>query len=123
MKILLVEPNKPLGNVYKKALTKAGHDVTLSRDAQAAVYEADQSTPDMVVLELQLPGHGGVEFLYEFRSYPEWRNIPIVLHTFVAEADIILPSQLNVALHLYKPSTSLKQLVRAVNEISSVAVG
>lgn len=122
MNILLIEPNNLLADVYKKSLERAGHAVAVGRDAQNAVLVADGNTPDIVVLELQLPGHSGVEFLYEFRSYPEWQDIPVILHTMVPEQEFSLPAQLNVAGHLYKPVTSLKQLVRAVNELATAGV-
>lgn len=120
MNILLVEPNHTLGGIYRQALAKAGHEVSVAKSAQAAVYLADKSCPDVVVLEMQLPGHSGVEFLYEFRSYPEWQDIPVVLHTFVAEQDLAALSGLNVAAYLYKPAAKLKQLVRTVGELMAV---
>ena len=120
--ILLIEPDSILGDIYKKTLTQAGHMVILSKGAQAAVQAADKVLPDIVILELQLSGHSGVEFLYEFRSYPEWQKIPVILHTLVPEESVTLPPQLGVSGHLYKPATSLKQLVRAVDELAQVRV-
>lgn len=121
MNILLIEPNHTLGDIYKKALLQAGHTVTVCKGAQAAVLAIDKKRPDAVVLEMQLPGHSGVEFLYEFRSYPEWQDIPVILHTLVPEQDVTVPKNLNVRAHLYKPSTKLMQLVRAVNELAPAA--
>jgi DNA-binding response OmpR family regulator len=117
MNILLVEPNTSLGKIYAKALEGAGHVVSHCRGAQEAVLSADQKQPDAVVLELQLPGHSGVEFLYEFRSYAEWQNIPVILHTLVSQEHLHLPQQLNVSTHLYKPTTTLKNLRQAINEL------
>ena len=74
--------------------------------------------PDVVVLELQLPGHNGVEFLYEFRSYPEWLHVPVVLHTFVPPAEltraVTLEAELGVRKMLYKPAATLTALCAAV---------
>jgi two-component system, sensor histidine kinase and response regulator len=114
MNILLIEPDSLLGSIYKDALEQKGHRVKLSRDAQTAVHLADEQTPDVVVLELQLRAHSGIEFLYEFRSYPEWQHIPIVLHTLLPEDDLAMPRQLGTVQYVYKPSTTLAQLVRTV---------
>jgi CheY-like chemotaxis protein len=120
MHILLIEPNRILARTYQTALERQGHSVAIIGHAQQAVDRADEHMPDVVVLDLQLPGHSGVEFLYEFRSYPEWQHIPIVLHTFVPppslEAQLPLLEQLNVVEYLYKPATSLQKLLRAVSE-------
>jgi len=118
--VLIVEPDGLLGSIYQKVLESAGHRVVWSTGAQGAITLADVTTPDVVVLELQLRGHSGIEFLYEFRSYPEWQAIPIILHTFVPRQALTLPAQLNVPLHLYKPTTKLTSLVHAVSEAASV---
>jgi DNA-binding response OmpR family regulator len=122
MRVLLIEPDTLLGKAYQTALTRAGHQVMWQRSAQAAVDAADKTPLDVVVVELQLPGHGGVEFLYEFRSYPEWQRVPVVLHTFVPQQH--LPTRqfaaLGVAAYLYKPAASLRHLVRAVNTVLPV---
>lgn len=122
MNILLIEPDRILANNYRYALEQAGHSVNCQPSAQSAVHHADGERPDLVVLELQLPSHNGIEFLYEFRSYPEWRHIPVVVLSLVAEESIAgetkLLEQLGVKRFLYKPQTKLYQLVAAVNRIA-----
>lgn len=117
MRVLLVEPDRILGRTYARALRRAGHKVRLVSSAQAAVYGADTARPDIVVLELQLPMHNGVEFLYEFRSYSEWLDIPVVVHSFVPLHEVAAPTlqrELGVRQFLYKPATSLARLTAAV---------
>ncbi len=117
--ILIIEPDKQLGRTYQKMLELEGHHVQWAAHAQDAVHYADDQRPDVVVLELQLSQHNGVEFLYEFRSYPEWQNVPVVLLTLVPPAALSITSaimeRLGIVRCLYKPATSLVQLRRAVN--------
>lgn len=115
-RILLIEPDYILAKTYYEALTRAGHQVTPAAGAQAALIAADRTRPELVILELQLIEHSGVEFLYEFRSYPDWQHIPVLIHTQVPPAEFndnrtLLNDQLNVAGYLYKPQTSLRGLV------------
>lgn len=120
MNILLIEPDAKLAAIYTQAFTNAGHALRHAQSAQMAVHRADEFTPDVAVLELQLVGHNGVEFMYEFRSYAEWKEIPIVLLTMVAPHSLgitkDLLDQLGIVDILYKPATNLQQLVRAVVE-------
>ncbi|MDB5185772.1 MAG: chemotaxis protein histidine kinaselike protein [Candidatus Saccharibacteria bacterium] len=124
-KVLLIEPDVVLAKTYKAALEHAGHDVVAARSAQGAVHACDDAAPDVVVLELQLVRHNGIEFLHEFRSYPEWQNIPIVLHTMTPPSSLHLSTdmteQLGVADYLYKPSTSLQKLIRRINGVVTPA--
>jgi DNA-binding response OmpR family regulator len=124
-RILLVEPDAVLANTYRKALEENGHQVTTAHSAQSAIVGADKHTPDLVILELQLSGHSGIEFLYEFRSYQDWQAVPVLIQTQVPPSEFnsnwqILRNELGVANYLYKPHTSLKHLTNSVNELNSV---
>lgn len=118
MHILLIEPDKLQAETYSSVLRQAGHTVAHATGAQSAVQQADTRMPDVVLLELQLPCHNGVEFLYEFRSYPEWLHVPVVLHTFVPPHELTqsatLQAELGVCKLLYKPATTLAALCAAV---------
>lgn len=118
MHVLLIEPDTILASTYARALERQGHTVSRAVSAQTAVHAADKRQPDAVVLELQLPRHNGVEFLYEFRSYSEWRDVPIIVHTFVPLTELVtaetLQGELGVKQLLYKPATSLARLCAAV---------
>jgi DNA-binding response OmpR family regulator len=119
VRVLLLEPDIVLATIYGAALESAGHHVRLCHTAQTAIHVADAFQPQAIVAELQLPGHSGIEFLYEYRSYPEWQDIPVIIHTWVPVAglDTAAPAaqQLGIRQHLYKPTTSLRHLIRAVN--------
>lgn len=117
-RVLLIEPDAVLADVYTCALEREGYRVDWCAHAQDAISAADNKRPDVVVLEMQLAGHGGVEFLYEFRSYPEWRSIPVVLQTLVPPVAVGLSRQqrqlLGISAILYKPAAKLRHLVSAV---------
>lgn len=120
MNILLIEPDKKLGGTYKRALEQAGHTVKWAAHGQDAVHAADIARPDLIILELQLTAHNGIEFLYEFRSYSEWQGIEVILLTLVTPDSLQITQdimdQLGIIRCLYKPATTLKQLVDAVQE-------
>jgi CheY-like chemotaxis protein len=121
MNILLIEPSHVLASTYKAALQTAGHVVVHTASAQTAIQAIDQNVPQLIILELQLVGHSGIEFLYELRSYPEWQHVPVVIHSLVAEMQLLDQLErlqgLGVVRHLYKPVITLQKLVRAVSEL------
>lgn len=108
-----------LGGAICSALEKAGHEVTRKRSAQAALDALESSMPDVIVLEIQLGLHNGIEFLFEIRSYPEWQNIPVVVHTLNSKAlnDEYQAafSSLGVVSVLYKPRCTTQQLLRSIS--------
>lgn len=126
MKILLLEPDKVLADTYRQALMTAGHKVVMCATAQAAIFAADDLQPDVVVMELQLTGHSGIEFLYEFRTYDDWLTVPIIIMTNVPAGEFdgsweLLQRQLGVQAYHYKPITSLRGLLRSVEAITAKA--
>lgn len=123
MNILLIEPDKVLANCYASCLRPAGHQVEVSLSAQSALAAMDQQQPDLIVLELQMASHNGVEFIYELRTYPEWLQIPVIIHSFVPKSQ--LPPQarlaeLGVIDYLYKPTASLRRLSAAVGRAQPI---
>lgn len=126
MNILLVEPDRILGEAVKIALEACSYDVTWKRTAQTALDALDDplasGLPDLIILELQLGLHNGIEFLYEIASYPEWQHIPVIVHTINVKAQDEMfgesLEQLKVRAVLYKPKTSTAQLVQAVKHLT-----
>jgi DNA-binding response OmpR family regulator len=126
MHILLLEPDRVLAGTYRRALEAAGYTVTMCASAQSAIFASDTIKPDLVILELQLIEHSGIEFLYEFRSYPEWQDVPVIMQTSVPGKEFdnswdMLGKQLGVKAYHYKPFTNLKTLLATVNELIPVA--
>lgn len=119
--ILLIEPDRVLAETYRQALLGEGHVVVCCASAQAGVISADQHRPDLIILELQLIEHSGIEFLYELRSYPDWQDIPVIIQTHVPPGEFalnrrLLREQLGVLTYLYKPDASLSVLIGYVQE-------
>lgn len=117
-KLLLIEPDKILARTYSDFLQAHGHAVMCVFSAQAAIVSLDSFEPDLIILELQLPGHNGVEFLYELRSYTDLQEVPVLVHTSIpkgsfANADTVLAA-LGVTDYLYKSISSLRQLAAVV---------
>lgn len=124
MKILLVEPDKVLAKTSLDELQAGGHETSWARNAQGAVDAIDKNEPDIIVLELQLGLHNGIELLYEIRSYPEWQAIPVVVYSLnsrVTEThfhDVF--QQLGVVGIYYKPEVTPKQLCLKLNNLQLV---
>lgn len=117
--VLLVEPDKLLGDTYKKALKRNGLKVELVSSAQSAIHFLDSHTPMVIVLEIQLAKHNGVEFLYELRSHQDWRDIPVIVNSMVPDNILGLTDgvqkQLGIDKVLYKPKTTLTELLELID--------
>lgn len=123
-RILIIEPDAILGKQYASHLINNGYSVTHCRTVKAAISHLDTKGADLVITELVLPMHNGLEFLYEFRSYSDWQHIPVIILTFVSYdrlKDALGYKSLNIEACLYKPQTSLDALTIHVENALSKA--
>ncbi len=112
MQVLLIDSDSVLASTVAAFMTQQGMDVVVSNSAQDAILACDVKLPDVVVSDMALTGHSGIEFLHEFRSYHDWQNIPVVMWGMqqVSVPQQHALQQLGVAGILYKPKTTLHQL-------------
>ena len=123
MNVLLVEPDLQLAATYSEYLRHSGYNVTAVGGGQQAVEAADLQVPGVVVLELELAGHNGIEFLHEFRSHRDWQDVPIIIHTMLplkklAQQGAAL-KEFNVRMLLSKSTTTLSQLKNSIHKIAT----
>ena len=62
-KILLVEDEKILAEMYKDKFIKAGYNVEVAFDAEEAIKFARKQKPDLIILDILLPRDNGIAFL------------------------------------------------------------
>lgn len=126
-RILLLEPNKLLADQTKEFLEEAGHEVNWAQNAQKAINVADSKKPDIVVMEILLAAHSGIEFLHEFRSYAEWRSVPVIIFSRLPRDDLKTSdsalNELGVTRYLYKLKTSLHRLAEQIAAFTEPAFG
>jgi len=77
-KILLVEDNKLNSRLIQKVLESAGLAVTIFNSAEEALHELAAIKPDLILLDLQLPGMSGYEFVDQYKRMNGTQQIPIV---------------------------------------------
>jgi DNA-binding response OmpR family regulator len=125
--ILMLEPDALLADTYRQAFELFGHTVRRTVSAQDGVFKVDEARPDLILVELQLVAHSGIEFLYELRSYSEWQDIPVLIHSCIPPTEFegsagLLRDLLGVRGYLYKPHTTLAKLLREVRAIVEAGV-
>ena len=79
-RVMVVEDNPNLLALFTHVLGRAGHAVTPCRDAAAALDQARETLPDLVVTDFDLPpGMTGLHLVRALRSSPATANIPIMM--------------------------------------------
>ena len=79
--ILVVEDNERNLKLLRDVLEYAGYDVRVARTAEDGITLAVSEPPDLVLMDLQLPGIDGIEALRRLRESPRTADIPVVAVT------------------------------------------
>jgi two-component system cell cycle response regulator DivK len=85
--ILVVEDNEKNLKLVRDVLQFAGFDVVAASSAEQGVAMAIERPPDLVLMDLQLPGMDGTEALRQLRNSPRTRSVPVVAVTAFAMKD------------------------------------
>mgnify|MGYP001195933406 FL=1 len=78
-KVLIIEDDKFLRELLGKKLTSAGYEVVLAVDGEEGLEKLKKEKPDVVLLDLMLPGINGFEVLENRQKDPEINNIPVII--------------------------------------------
>jgi two-component system phosphate regulon response regulator PhoB len=84
-KVLVVEDDRSLADVLAYNLKQVGYEVTVARDGNDGLRQAQLKIPDLVILDLMLPGIDGLEVCRRLRADPSTESMLIVLLTAKAE--------------------------------------
>jgi two-component system cell cycle response regulator DivK len=79
--ILVVEDNERNLKLLRDVLEYSGYDVRVARTGEDGVTLAVKEPPDLVLMDLQLPGIDGMEALRQLRDSPRTADVPVVAVT------------------------------------------
>jgi CheY-like chemotaxis protein len=98
---LIIEDNEDQNLVFTTAMHNAGYETISIQDGTAAQQQLATMRPDVIVLDLHLPGIHGEELLRQIRKSPHLSNVRIILAT--ADGALGADLQLQADLVLLKP--------------------
>ena len=76
-KILVVDDEENIRLLYKEELEDDGYQVCLASSAEDAMKKVDEEKPDIITLDIKMPGMDGIEFLRILKE--EKKDIPVIL--------------------------------------------
>ncbi len=110
LKILVVDDEKPIADILKFNLEKEGYEVVCAFDGDDAIELAEKENPDLILLDIMLPGKDGNEVCREIRKT---KNMPIIMLTAKdSEIDKVLGLELGADDYVTKPFSNRELIAR-----------
>ena len=85
MKILVIEDSKFLRHAVERGLAKAGYIVKTAGDGVQGVQAVRETIPDLILLDMMLPGLSGLEVLQQLKQEASTASIPVIVLTALSE--------------------------------------
>jgi len=111
--ILVVDDEPTIADVVSRYLERAGYAARIASDGPGALRSAGEERPDLVVLDLMLPGMDGLEVMRRLREYGEGPRVSVILLTAKGEhSDRIAGLQLGADDYVVKPFSPAELVAR-----------
>lgn len=102
--VLVVEDEEDILALLQFNLIKTGYEVTCAADGEEGLRKIKEKQPDLILLDLMLPGIGGLDICRKLRSEEQTAKLPIIMLTARGEeADVVQGLELGADDYMTKP--------------------
>ncbi len=86
-RILAVDDQRHIARLMEVTLARAGYDVMVAHDGPEALVKARENVPDLVILDVMMPGIDGFEVLRRLKADPATEPIPVIMLTAKTDSE------------------------------------
>lgn len=117
-KIMLVEDDNSLREIYSIRLTAEGYTIVSASDGEEALAVAVRERPDLIISDVMMPKISGFDMLDILRSTPETKDIKVIMMTALSSEDQRLRGEnLGADRYLVKSQVGIEDVVNVVHEV------
>ncbi len=118
-RILLVDDEPDIRYITKRMLEKEGHEIIEACDGEECLQKLESEKPDLILLDVMMPGLKGWEVCRKIKAEEKTRSIPVVMFTVrTSEEDLEESRKCGAEAHINKPFER-EELLRVVNRVLS----
>ena len=113
--VLIVDDDYDARTVVKTILSSAGYQVEEAADGKEALEKLKACQPELVILDIMMPGMSGYDVVVHMKQRPETQDLPIIMLTAKGDPDDLLKgyNEYSVDYYISKPFTT-KQLLSGI---------
>jgi len=118
-KILLVDDSETILMMEQMILQKESYEVVMARDGEEGIAKAVEMKPDLILMDVVMPGMNGFEAVKRLRRREETKSVPIVMVTTEAEMESMEAGYVSgCSDYVVKPIDRLELLTKVKNLLS-----
>jgi two-component system sensor histidine kinase/response regulator len=116
-RVLAVDDSPDSLFLLESILAEEGYDVICAEDGQSALEEIQHNPPDLVLLDVMMPGMDGYEVARRIRQHPEWPYIPVLLVTAHEKSCVVDGLDSGADDFIRKPIVEVDELLARVRSL------
>ncbi len=122
VKVMMIEDDPLITDIVLTKLSKEGCIPYSALDGNEAIKLAEDFRPNVIILDLMLPGKQGEEVLAELKAHPELKTIPVIVFSNKDEAsDMEAMKALGAAKYLIKASTDVQSIPDEIRSVLAMS--
>lgn len=115
--ILVIEDDLFLIRAYQVKFEKEGFNVLVATEGTSALAYLQKDPPDLIMLDLMLPGISGFDVLTEIRKNDKWKDVPVIILTNLGqEQDKQRGEEFGVKDYIVKANVKIAEVVERVKQ-------
>jgi CheY-like chemotaxis protein len=119
-KVLIADDDAAVRGLLARALDELDIDVIEARDAVGALVMAHETPPDLIILDVSMPGGNGLSACEMLASEPSMANVPVIILTGKSDDTTLFRCQILKAHYIRKGADALDEVRSAVRRMLCV---
>lgn len=117
-RVLVLDDQQYLRDIQALLLQEAGYTTTAIGDCAEALERLDDLHPDLIVLDMAMPGMDGRQFLYHLRRDARWADVPVIITTgrLAEEFETLATDSVDVLAKPFSDATLIERVRRLLGE-------
>ena len=117
-RVLVLDDQQYLRDIQALLLQEAGYTTTAIGDCAEALERLDDLHPDLIVLDMAMPGMDGRQFLYHLRRDARWADVPVIITTgrLAEEFETLATDSVDVLAKPFSDATLIERVRRLIGE-------
>ena len=122
-RVLVLDDQQYLRDIQALLLQEAGYTTTALGDCAEALVRLEELRPDLIVLDMSMPGMDGRQFLYHLRRDAEWAEVPVIITTgrLAEEFETLAADSVDVLAKPFSDATLIEHVRRLIGDPGSPA--
>jgi len=118
-RVLVVDDLSYMRDIQVLILKEAGYTATAVAGAREALDRLAELAPDLILLDLSMPGMDGRQFLRRLRALPQWSTLPVILTTGRTVEEVKIESECEVLSKPFSDAALLDRVRRLIGDATS----